>query len=112
MNTKTILMAMTCLCAFNSLQGNAQVAGGNTLVATAIEQRRVTLRDSILNHISGAKIAEKSLQIKNFGARNDGKTDCRAAFAKATSTNVGSGVSGNFGLTWEHSYTRPGNVVP
>lgn len=27
MNTKTILMAMTCLCAFNSLQGNAQVAG-------------------------------------------------------------------------------------
>ena len=35
-----------------------------------------------------------------------------AAFAKATSTNVGSGVSGNFGLTWEHSYTRPGNVVP
>lgn len=83
MNTKTILMAMTCLCAFNSLQGNAQVAGENTLVATAIEQRRVTLRDSILNHISGAKIAEKSLQIKNFGARNDGKTDCRAAFAKA-----------------------------
>ena len=83
MNTKTILMAMTCLCAFNSLQGNAQVAGGNTLVATAIEQRRVTLRDSILNHISGAKIAAKSLQIKNFGAKNDGKTDCRAAFAKA-----------------------------
>ena len=76
-------MAMTCLCAFNSLQGNAQVAGGNTLVATAIEQRRVTLRDSILNHISGAKIAAKSLQIKNFGAKNDGKTDCRAAFAKA-----------------------------
>lgn len=83
MNTKTILMAMTCLCTFNSLQGNAQVAGGNTLVATAIEQRRVTLRDSILNHISGAKIAAKSLQIKNFGAKNDGKTDCRAAFAKA-----------------------------
>lgn len=76
-------MAMTCLCAFNSLQGNAQVAGGNTLVATAIEQRRVTLRDSILNLISGARIAEKSLQIKNFGAKNDGKTDCRAAFAKA-----------------------------
>ena len=83
MNTKTIFMAMTCLCVFNSLQGNAQVAGGNTLVATAIEQRRVTLRDSILNLISGARIAEKSLQIKNFGARNDGKTDCRAAFAKA-----------------------------
>ena len=51
MNTKTILMAMTCLCAFNSLHGNAQVAGGNTLVATAVEQRRITLRDSILNHM-------------------------------------------------------------
>ena len=86
MNTKTILMAMTCLCAFNSLQGNAQVAGGNTLVATAVEQRRITLRDSILNHITGAKIAEKSLQIKKFGAKNDGKTDCRAAFADRKST--------------------------
>ena len=83
MKTKTILVAMTCLCAFNSLQGNAQVAGSNNPVVVAAEQRRITLRDSILNHISGAKIAEKSLQIKNFGAKNDGKTDCRAAFAKA-----------------------------
>ena len=57
MNTKTMLVAMTCLCAFNSLQGNAQVAGGNTLAATVVEQRRITLRDSILNHISGAKIS-------------------------------------------------------
>ena len=83
MDTKTMLVAMTCLCAFNSLQGNAQVVGGNTLAATVVEQHRITLRDSILNHISGAKIAEKSLQIKKFGAKNDGKTDCRAAFAKA-----------------------------
>lgn len=52
MNTKTIFMAMTCLCVFNSLQGNAQVAGGNTLAATVVEQHRITLRDSILNHIS------------------------------------------------------------
>jgi len=28
-----------------------------------------------------------------------------AAFAKATSTNVGAGVLGNFGLVWEHKYT-------
>ena len=28
-----------------------------------------------------------------------------AAFAKATSTNVGAGVKGNFGLVWEHKYT-------
>ena len=34
-----------------------------------------------------------------------------AAFAKATSTNIGAGVSGNFGLVWEHRYTRPGGVV-
>ena len=34
-----------------------------------------------------------------------------AAFAKATNTNVGEGVSGNFGLTWEHSYSRR-NVIP
>ena len=30
-----------------------------------------------------------------------------AAFAKATSTNVGAGVLGNFGLVWEHKYTVP-----
>ena len=41
MNTKTILMAMTCLCAFNSLQGNVQVAGGNTLeIVDADGQRK------------------------------------------------------------------------
>ena len=33
------------------------------------------------------------------------------AFAKATSTNIGAGISGNFGLVWEHRYTRPGDVV-
>ena len=35
-----------------------------------------------------------------------------AAFSKATSTNIGAGVSGNFGLVWEHRYTRPGDVIP
>ena len=34
-----------------------------------------------------------------------------AAFSRATSTNIGAGVSGNFGLAWEHRYTRPGDVV-
>ena len=29
-------------------------------------------------------------------------------FSKATSTNIGAGISGNFGLTWPHRYTRPG----
>lgn len=34
------------------------------------------------------------------------------AAARATSTNVSSGVSGNFGITWEHSYQRAGNKTP
>ena len=33
--------------------------------------------------------------------------DVGTAFAKATSTNIGAGISGNFGLTWPHRYTRP-----
>ena len=37
MKTKTMLVAMTCLCAFNSLQGNAQVAGSNNPVVVAAE---------------------------------------------------------------------------
>ena len=35
-----------------------------------------------------------------------------AAFAKATSTNIGAGVSGNFGLAWAHRYTSPVAPVP
>ena len=35
-----------------------------------------------------------------------------AAFSRATSTNIGAGVSGNFGLAWEHRYVRPGDVIP
>ena len=34
-----------------------------------------------------------------------------AAFSKATSTNIGAGVSGNFGLVFPHRYTRPDDVV-
>lgn len=51
--------------------------------STAIEQRRVSLRDSILAQISGAQMPEKVLYINSFGAKADGKTDCRSAFAKA-----------------------------
>ena len=29
-----------------------------------------------------------------------------AVFSKATSTNIGAGISGNFGLLWPHRYTR------
>ena len=51
--------------------------------STAIEQRRVSLRDSILAQISGAQMPEKNLYFKSFGAKADGKSDCRPAFAKA-----------------------------
>jgi len=33
------------------------------------------------------------------------------AFARATSTNIGAGISGNFGLFWEHRYVRPDQVI-
>ncbi len=92
MKTKTNLLAAVCL-AFCCLTANArQVNCGshshskdeNTChLFSAVEQERVRLRDSILTNISGAKIAEKTLLISRLGAKNDGKTDCRAAFAKA-----------------------------
>ena len=92
MKTKTNLLAAVCL-AFCCLTANArQVNCGshshskdeNTChQSSAVEQERVRLRDSILTNISGAKIAEKTLLISRLGAKNDGKTDCRAAFAKA-----------------------------
>lgn len=91
MKTKTNLLAAVCL-AFCCLTANArQVNCGshshskdeNTChLSSAVEQERVRLRDSILTNISGARIAEKTLLISRLEAKNDGKTDCRAAFAK------------------------------
>ena len=34
------------------------------------------------------------------------------AFSKATSTNIGAGVSGNFGLVWAHRFNEPLPYVP
>ena len=51
------------------------------------------------------------LDIQNPGINIAGVPLIGAAFAKATSTNIGAGVSGNFGLTWPHRFTRPGNLV-
>lgn len=42
-----------------------------------------TLRDSILNEISGASIPERQVNILRYGAKGDGKSDCRKAFEKA-----------------------------
>ena len=84
MKTKSMIVGLACVASFLSLNVSAassQDASGG--VTTSIEQRRVSLRDSILGNISGAKIASKTLLIQKFGAKNDGKTDCRAAFLKA-----------------------------
>ncbi len=35
-----------------------------------------------------------------------------SAFSKATSTNIGAGVSGNFGLVWAHRFNEPVPYVP
>jgi hypothetical protein len=55
--------------------------------------------------------ADGWVEVQNPGVNNEGVPLIGAAFAKATSTNIGAGVSGNFGLTWPHRFTRPGNVV-
>ena len=46
-------------------------------------------------------------EVRTPGLNNAGLPLIGAAFAKATSTNIGAGISGNFGLTWPHRYTRP-----
>lgn len=67
----------------NIYSANNEASNISMPLVSSIEAKRVHLRDSILAHISGAKIAQKMLLIRKFGAKNDGKTDCRAAFAKA-----------------------------
>lgn len=65
---------------------NPSVPTGETNDAkqtSIIEQRRTALRDSILAQISGAKIATNTLLIQKFGAKGDGRSDCRPAFVKA-----------------------------
>lgn len=84
MKTKSMIVGLACVASFLSLNVSAASSQANGGVTTSsIEQRRVSLRDSILSNISGAKIASKTLLIQKFGAKNDGKTDCRAAFLKA-----------------------------
>jgi len=46
-------------------------------------------------------------EIRMAGAGGDGLPLSGIAFSKAISTNIGAGISGNFGLTWPHRYTRP-----
>ncbi len=85
MNAKSIMMALVCIGALQCLDVSAASTQCETACGQAysVELRRTTLRDSILTHITGAKISSKTWLIKSFGAKNDGKTDCRTAFAKA-----------------------------
>ena len=84
MKTKSMIVGLACVASFLSLNVSAASShDANGGVTSSIEQRRVSLRDSILSNISGAKIASKTLLIQKFGAKNDGKADCRAAFLKA-----------------------------
>lgn len=41
------------------------------------------LRDSILSQISGARVSDRKVSFLDFGAKGDGKRDCRKAFDKA-----------------------------
>ena len=85
MKTKSMIVRLACVVSFLSLDVSAassQEVNGS-IATSSIEQRRVSLRDSILRNISGANIVSKNLFIQKFGAKNDGKTDCRAAFMKA-----------------------------
>lgn len=48
--------------------------------ANDVETRLTALRDTIINHVSGADIPSDVLQITDFGAVGDGLSDCRQAF--------------------------------
>jgi len=69
----------------------------------------------------GASVARKNLEVGYAdgwgkfvtpGINNGGLPMLGAAFAKATSTNIGAGISGNFGLAWAHRYTSPVVAAP
>ena len=62
----------------NIYSANNEASNISMPFVSSIEAKRVHLRDSILAHISGAKIAQKMLLIRKFGAKNDGKTDCQS----------------------------------
>jgi polygalacturonase len=50
---------------------------------SAVQQRGTALRDSILAHVTGARISTVDFNVLRFGAKNDGQHDCLPAFRKA-----------------------------
>ena len=47
------------------------------------DAERIAKRDAILAQITGATMPQKALSITTFGAKGDGKKDCKPAFDKA-----------------------------
>lgn len=56
---------------------------GMTASAVSTEEAYIQLRDSIVSTIHGAKMPSKTLSLKKFDAKGDGKSDCRPAFERA-----------------------------
>lgn len=69
-----ILAGLTVIFSLPAFSGNANAYTSN---------KAVELRDSILRNISGATIPAKTVSILDFGAKGNGISDCRQAFAKA-----------------------------
>lgn len=63
-------------------------------------------RDSILRHISGAKIPTRTVNILKFGAKGDGKKDCLPAFRKALKQSAQRGGAAYHCAGWNILYKR------
>ncbi len=111
MKAKCMIAALACVGTFLCLNISAASNRRGTMEGQSdgIEQRRTNLRDSILAHITGAKIPARTLQIKRFGAKNDGRTDCRAAFSKAI--KKASAMKGGRIVVPEGTYYIKGPIV-
>ena len=51
--------------------------------AGAHNDGRIRMRDSLLEVITGAEMPQNTISITKYGARGDGKTDCKPAFDRA-----------------------------
>lgn len=71
----------------NKHMRNWLLLGGLFLLSLAAsaanDSLRIAQRDAILAQITGASLPERTLTITSFGAKGDGKTDCKPAFDKA-----------------------------
>ena len=71
----------------NKHMRNWLLLGGLFLLSLAAsaanDSLRFAQRDAILAQITGASLPERTLTITSFGAKGDGKTDCKPAFDKA-----------------------------